>query len=939
MMKKQFLSALILVAASVVHGANPIPVDPAVRIGTLPNGLKYYIRHNTSPEGQADFFIAQRVGSINEEENQRGLAHFLEHMCFNGTEHFPGNSLIEYLESIGVKFGKNLNAYTSTDETVYNICQVPTARESALDSCVMILSDWSGRLLLDKNDIDSERGVIMGEMRQRSSPSSRILTSLAPAIYQGGIYGNRMPIGLAEVVENFEPDVLADYYRKWYHPSNQAVIVVGDIDVDKIEESIKSHFADISARPTSVLSTPVEVPDNQTPIVAIGYDPEQANNMIQLYIKEPLLDSTRIGTIDEMRRDYIRSLVCDMLVERFDALEETPECPWTNLGLGIQKFLLSGTRSALMLRATAFDADGVRKALDSFNTELGRAAVHGFTETELRRAKLTERSKMNSEYNNSSTESNTSLAKKYVKNFTRGGVIPSAEQYYKMMKGVERTTSLDDVNAYFAELVNRDGRNRITTVYAAPKDINLLSEDILNADAAKVALAPVEPFVDTFANRPLMSRLPAPGTIVSTGNAPFGSQLLTLSNGIKVYLRHSDSKPDQVLIHGVSPGGFSMNFDPAKKAVYKMTDDALAVTGFGGYSSTELRKLLAGHNVQSAVKIGNTAEELIAVTTPDDLETALQLLFLKATAPNRDDNAFKALMSTTRSKLENPNRTATFAMGDSIHSIVYNHHPLGDKLYASDLDKVEYDAIIDLHKDRFGDMSDFTYIITGNFNRDSINNLVSKYIASLPGAGRKERARDFGYGFVSGEKSFNFTHPMTETPQSITYSFFNGKCPFDLEHILLAQTFGSIVKSRLLAEVREKRGLTYGINSHCSVTAGFNGPDTPSRFIMPVYIKVKPGHEDEVFSVVRETIADIVANGPSDEEVGKVKAYLAKEIADNRTDNGYWETVIKVYDQYGPDMDSDYETILARLNPEAVRDFARTYLKNADHVEISMRPE
>lgn len=938
-MKRLFISTCILGATLSAAAIQPIPLDPAVRTGQLPNGLTYYIRHNNSPEGQADFFIAQRVGSINEEENQRGLAHFLEHMCFNGTEHFPQNTLIEYLESLGVKFGKNLNAYTSTDETVYNICQVPTSRESALDSCVMILSDWSGRLLLEKDDIDAERGVIKGEMRQRSSPGSRILTAVAPTIYQDGIYGNRMPIGLTEIIDNFDPEDLRAYYRKWYHPANQAVIVVGDVDVDKIEESIRRNFSDIAAGPESVTATKVAVADNPLPIVATGTDPEQANNMIQLYVKEPLLPDSLAGTIEEVRRDYIRALVCDMLVERFDALEETPDCPWTGLGIGLQKFLLSGTRNALMLRATAFDAENTRRAISTLDTELLRAALHGFTDTELQRAKLSERSKMNTDYANAEAETNTDMARKYVKHFIRGGVVPSAEQYYKMMKGVERTTSLEDVNRYFADMVKPDGRNRITTIYAAAKDAEALQADVIKRDAESIDIAAITPFVDTFANTPLLADIPLKGSIVSEKDAPFGSRELTLSNGIKVYLRHNDAKPDEVLVHAVSPGGFSMNYDPAKKALYKMTDDALAASGFGGHSSTGLRKLLAGHSVKSAVKIGNTNEELIAVTTPSDLETALQLLYIKATSPNRDDNAFGALMASTRSKLENPNRTATFAMGDSIHAIVYNRHPLGEKLYPSELDKVDYDSILAIHADRFGDMSDFTYIITGNFNNDEVKALVEKYIASLPGNGRHEKPQDIGYGFFKGEGAFSYTYPMESTPQSITYSFFNGECPYDLEHILMAQTFGSIVKSRLMAEVREKRGLTYGINSHCSVTTGFNSPDTPSRFIMPVYIKVEPGHEEEVFGVVRSTISDLSTDGPTPEEVGKVKAFLAKEIADNRTDNGYWETVIKVYDQFGQDMDSDYEAILDRMTPETIRDFGKTYLTGADHVEISMRPE
>lgn len=936
---KLFASLLAIAATVAASAANPIPVDPAVRTGTLPNGLTYYIRHNATPAGQADFFIAQRVGSVNELEGQEGLAHFLEHMCFNGTEHFPGNSLISYLESLGVKFGRNLNAYTSTDETVYNICEVPTARQSALDSCVMILGDWSGRLLLTDKDIDAERGVIRGEMRQRSTPGSRILTRLAPEIYQGGIYGRRMPIGLAEVIDGFDPDTLRAYYHKWYHPKNQAVVVVGDIDPDSVEASIRRHFAGLGAGPKSVVSGPVAVADNAEPIAVSGSDPEQADNMLQLYFKEPELPDADRGTIAEVRDEYVSGLIVQMLVERLDGIENAPGCPWSNLGIGDQRFLLSGTRDALMLRATAPNADDARRALTIFNTELLRAARHGFTETELQRAKLTERSRRDSELANAPAETNTELARRYVRHFTRGGFATSTEQMYKMMKGVEHTTGLAEVNAHMAALVRPDGRNRVTSVYATEADKDILTPATLLADAAAIDVEALEPFVDTFAGRSLMETLPQPGRITAEADGPFGTRVLTLSNGIKVYLRPNDAKPDEVLVRAVSPGGFSMNYDPAKKGLYKTCNDILAVSGFGGHSSSDLRKLLAGHSVKSAVNIGNTTEEIIGITTPADLETALQLLYLKATSINRDDNAYGALMATTRSRLEKKVQTATIAMGDSIHSIVYNRHPLGEKLRAADLDVVDYDSIIALHRERFADMSDFTYIISGNFNPDSVKGLVETYIASLPGAGRTERARDFGYGFYRGEGKATYTHPMGDNPTSITYSFFNNECPYDLEHIHAAQTFGSILKSRLMTEIRENRGLTYGITSHCSVTAGFNGPDTPSRVIMPVYIKVAPGHEEEVFGIVRATVAELTEHGPTAEELAKVKAYLQKNIADNRRSNGYWETVVKVFDQYGPDMDSGYEGIVEAMTPETIRDFGRRYLTGADHVELSMLPE
>lgn len=936
---KTTLSTLFAAAALSMSAANPIPPDPSVRIGTLDNGLTYYIRQNSTPSGQADFFLAQRVGSVNEDDSQQGLAHFLEHLCFNGTEHFPGNSLISYLESLGVKFGANLNAYTGTDETVYNICQVPVARQSALDSCVMILSDWSGRLLLRDDDIEAERGVIMGEMRQRSNPGSRILTALAPQIYQGNIYGSRMPIGKKEIIENFRPETLRDYYRRWYHPRNQAVVIVGDIDPDAMELSLQRYFAGLKAAPGAQQARTIEVADNDEPIAVCGSDPEQSADMLQVYIKDSPLPTSEEGTIAEIRRDYMRSLVADMLVERFDALESTPGCPWSNLGVGFGKFLISGSRDALMLRATSNSAAEARSALTTFYTELYRAAIHGFTATELQRAKLSERARIDSRMAKASAESNTELGRRFVRHFIRGGVLPSTEQYFRIMAGVERTTTLDDVNLYFASLARTNGRNRVTSVYAVPDDAEALTAEILRADAAAIDPDAIEPFADSYTGRSLMASAPQPGKIVGESRAPFGATLLTLSNGIKVYLRPSSDQPDEVMVHGVSPGGFSMNYNPAQKAAYKLCDDVLAISGFGGHSSVELRKLLAGRNVKSLLKIGNTSEEVTVQSSKADLETAMQLLYLKTTAITRDDNAYDALIASERAKLSRKVQTATNAMGDTIHSIVYRRHPLGAKLRAADLDSMDYDQVIALHRDRFGDMGDFTFIVTGDFDSDSIRPLLETYIASLPSVGRRERARDIGYGFFSGKGTFEYTHPMSGHPQSITYSFFNGECPYDLEHILKAQAFGQILKSRLLADIREARSLTYSINSHCSVTAGFNGPDTPSRFILPVYVKVAPGHEDECYRVVRSTVKALCEEGPTVEELAKVTAYLSKNITENRRDNGYWDTVLKVYDQFGPDMDSGYESIIARLTPESVRDFGTRYVIPADHVEITMRPE
>lgn len=468
-----------------------------------------------------------------------------------------------------------------------------------------------------------------------------------------------------------------------------------------------------------------------------------------------------------------------------------------------------------------------------------------------------------------------------------------------------------------------------------------LTDKALASAVGAIDRSGIEPYTDTFANRPLIENPPVPGKIVSTAEGPFSSQLLTLSNGIKVYLRPSTTKPDQVIVHGFSPGGFSMSYSPERKPVYTFMENALQVCGFVGHSAVDLRKLLAGHNVKSTVKIGNMDEEIAVETTSADLDAAMQVLYLKASGMTRDDTALGALLAAERARLAKPDRSATFAMGDSIHSVVFRHHPLGEKLTLADLDKVDFDSLVSLYNERFGDMSDFTFVITGNFDTDSVRPLVERYIASLPANGRRETPRDIGYGYAGGDSRHDYTHPMPQSPQSIAYSFYNAECDYNLPNVLTAHALSSVFKTRLLNELREKRALSYGITTHCGISNGFNGPGTPARVIMPVYVKVKPGHEQEVFDVVRATIADLAKNGPTAEELAKVTAFMRKDILESRDDNGYWDTVLKVNALYGRDMDSGYSGIVDAMTHAAVAAFAARYLTlpAASRTEMTMTPE
>lgn len=936
---KTLLALLALTPAAVNAGKlNPLPVDADVRIGTLPNGLTYYIRNNGQPANRADFFIAQRVGSVNEEENQRGLAHFLEHMCFNGTKHFPGNSIITYLESIGVKFGANLNAYTSTDETVYNICDVPTTRQSSLDSCLLILRDWSHDLTLADADIDAERGVIKGEWRQRQgTANNRMLEKAAPVIYRNSIYGQRMPIGLMSVVENFPYKDLRDYYHRWYYPENQCVVVVGDIDPDRIEAKIKELWSDVNRPDFDVTPVKAEVPDNETIIATVQRDPEQVTPVVQIFIKHDGPADGDVNTINELRRDMARDLVASMLAERFTDLETSTGTLMSNVGVGDRSFLLSRQKDALMVRA-ATTPGREAECINTLAAELQRAAKYGFTPVELQRAKLDQRASLDLQFSSHSKITNTQYAKKYVRHYLDGGALPSMEQYYKMMKGVLGQIGIDQVNEYLREVVTPEGKNVVLIAYLPDNGDASLTDEGLAGAYSSVDLAALTPYEPGDVDKPLLAAAPVAGSIVAESNDTlFGSTVWTLSNGIRVHLLKSSNTPDQILIAGYSPGGFSANYDPALAPEYHLVNDVLSAGAYGGHTATDLRRMTAGKNVRVDISIDNMEERISAVTTPADLATAMQMIYLKATSAERDDNAFNSIIENQRMKLSSGTGNPTFIMADSIHYYVYDRHPLGAKLSLDDLDRVSYDRIIDMHKDRFGDMSDFDFYIVGDFDTDSMRVYAADYLAALPAAGRMEKAKDINYHYAKGRERMSFTTPM-ETPQTIAYTFYNYPCEYTLANVIKGHTFGSLMQSKLLQDLREDRGWTYSIKAHGGVSAGMNGDDA-SNFMMPVYIRVAPENADATFAAVAGT-AEAMADAAniSDDELLKIKQYMLKSYAQNMDENSYWLTVLHVYDKFGRDMHNGYAEIVESLTPADIAEFVKTVILPANRLQMSMSP-
>lgn len=905
-------------------------IAPDVRVGVLPHGLTYYICHNDNPAGTADYFLAQKVGSVFEDDDQQGLAHFLEHMCFNGTEHFPGNSLISYLESIGVKFGAHLNAYTSTDKTVYNICKAPATRASAVDSCLLILRDWSCGLLLDPAEIDAERGVIVSEWRQRNSATNRMLERVSPTLYGNSPYGYRLPIGKMEVVENFPPETIRRFYNRWNVPANQAVIIVGDVDVDDVELRVKELFGTMPASRSELSQEAVRpsVPVADSLVIATASDAEQGSEMLQLYWRLPYDDSFSARALAE--------ITAALLVERFENVESSADCPHLSLALGKTKYFMAGGEQAFTLRGPV-KANRAADATRIWYGELLRACEHGFVEAEITKAVDDYKKTLEENIRKHASSTSTMIARRCVRHFLDGGAVLTEQAVADSLSAAADKVDASAVQNFIKNMLYPAGRGAVILHYrpegiSDEDDRKMLSDAVASAYAAKY-----ESFVPVVKQSGLLIHEPQRGKITAADSLPqFDTKVYTLSNGIRVYAKRTDYKPGQVYVRGYSPGGLSMVYEPAKVPTLRVLNELMAEQRYGGHSAADIRRLLAGRQVKVSVSVGNVEEGLEASTTADDLDAAMAMLYLRATAFEPDSAAFANFIDAQRNSVAHRRLNPTQAMGDTIHHTIYSRHPLAARMNAADVENIDMGTAFDVYADRFGDMSDFTFIVTGDFDAETLEDLIERYIASLPGGGRKETPRDFGYAYTDHDFSLSFERTM-ENPQGIVYSFYNGPAEYTLNQMLCANVFGQLLRTRLLADLREKRGWTYSVKAHASVNGGISPSEGP-HVMMPAYIKVAPGREDDVLAVVNETVASLSEEGSiSDGDIAGIKEFLLKNYREAATDNAYWLRVIKMYDTRSVDLHSGYEQAVNDITAEAVSNFGRNVLMPAHKASIIMR--
>lgn len=938
-MKKTIKAAVLLLAAllaapAVYAQAIPeLPADQDVRIGKLDNGLTYYIRHNEYPKGQADFYIAQKVGSVLEEENQRGLAHFLEHMCFNGTTNFPGKNLINWLETVGVKFGRNLNAYTGVDQTVYMIKNVPTAREGVQDSCLLILHDWADDLLLLPEEIDAERAVIHEEWRRSNTGQMRILEGLLPQMYPGERYGYRLPIGTMEVVDNFEYQALRDYYEKWYRPDNQGIIVVGDIDVDRIESKIKELFSSIKMPENPAERVYFPVADTQGTIYAIGHDKEMSASVAELMIKTDALPTPQRNTVLYYANEYVWHVIDHMLNTRLEEISSKPGAPFAEAGVNYGNFFLAKTKDAFTIYAGASHGMELPEALAAVYREVLRASRGGFTVSEYERAKAEYLSLQERSYNNRNQRENGTYVNYYVNNFLDNDPIPNKDDEYQIAQMIANMVTLDQINAAMKEIVTDDNRV-VLAMMPDSEDGVYPTEAEFKAALTAVDGEDIEPLKETLKEEPLIPQLPAKGSIVSEKqDQQWGATVWTLSNGATVIVKPTKFKDDEVLfnasaVNGTAPYGEkyanSLTFMPTVLRQY----------GLGTYTYSDLQKYLAGKQVTVRPGFGLYTRSFSGFSTPKDMPTLMELIYMNFTNINVTEEEYAAMQENNIRMLASQEADPMFIFSKDLMEALY-HSPRIQPLTAEVVKQSSLEQILSVCKAMTTNAADYTFTFVGNVDVDALRPLVEQYIASLPGnaATAKRTVESFSpeYLMNTGVATDNFTTKM-ETPQTWAYITTFGTTKYDTRNDILASIAGQIITKRLVDKIREEMGATYSISANGSMDE--LGPQNTE---IMTYFPMKPEMKEETFAEIKKIIEG-VGKKVEKEEFNKIVEYLTKTFTEAKEKNSPWLSAIASWVRSGEDTFNNDLEVLGTLTLKDVEKFVKDLLKQGNYRVVVLDP-
>lgn len=931
-MKKILILAFLVTSIVSVAQQNPVlPTDPAVRTGKLENGLTYYIRHNKTPEKRADFYIAQNVGSMQEEDSQAGLAHFLEHMAFNGTTNFPGKTMLNYLQDKGIKFGTNINAYTSFDQTVYYISDVPTDNQNLLDSCLLVLHDWSNAILLEEEELEKERGVIREEWRTRGGAQQRLWEKLLPVMYPGSKYANRMPIGSIDVINNFKPEEIRTYYHTWYRPDLQGIIIVGDINVDETEQKIKDLFAHIALDEDRAERKYYPVPDNEEPIVAIATDKEARNTQILLFHKhDPIPDelkNTQAGYI----MNYITNVAGAMMNERFNEIAQKPNAPFTFAYAYDDDYFVAKTKDAWTVVAGSAE-DKIDEALAAIVRETERVKKYGFTASEYERARANLLKNVENAYNNRDKQKNSAYSNEYVRNFTDGEPIPGIEYEHQLLQAAAPNIPVEAISQTVQQLI---GDKNIVIAVTGPEKEGLVyptAEELLGVLVSTRA-ENIEPYVEEVSDEPLVAIPPVPGSMVEeTKDETLNATVWKLSNGVTVVFKKTDFKDDEIRMTASGYGGTSQYAvqDPVNS---KVMGQVMTLGGVGNFSTTELPKVLAGKTASARPVISLTTQGFTGSSSIKDFETMLQLVYLYFTAPRSDQDAFDSFLSRIEIQLKNLEAEPMITFQDSIIYSIYGDNPLTKRLKIDDLKKIDYARIMEMYKQSFRNPGSFVFSFVGNIDEEAVKPVILQYLASPEGQYTKNTFVHVPRDIAKGKRENIFEREM-QNPKGSVYNGYSGQLPFNQKNNMLMSFFQQILRIVYTEKVREDEGGTYGVTTSGSISRYPEG-----QTLLEISFDTDPEKATHLNQIIEKELFAIAENGPREEDFSKVKEYMLKKYNEDIRENGYWLGQLNQKYFYEEDMHSNYLEMLNAVTPKEVQAFAQELLSQGNETLVIMLPK
>lgn len=903
----------------------PMPIDPAVIHGKLDNGMTYYIRANAEPKNRAEFYILHHVGAILEEDNQTGLAHFLEHMAFNGTKHFPKKDLLNFLEHNGVKFGNDVNAFTSWDMTCYNISDVPTTRTGLMDSCVQILCDWSGDIALEASEIDAERGVISEEFRTRRNSSWRMMQAMLQTATKGSKYAERDVIGPLSVIQNFKYQTIRDFYHKWYRPEFQTIIIVGDFDAKAMEMRVKRMAEALPKRTDKIVKPSFPIPQAKGVDFGSYYDPEVTMNRIDMIYKLPPLSKEQ-KTVKTYGEGLVRDLVVSLINSRFAELSQQSDKPFV---MGASQYMNMFEPIDMLYLIAVGQPGSLQSTMKGLMTESQRIRQHGFTETEVARAKAEMQRAVQKQFDERNKQTNATFVWQYINHFTKNDPIPPIELKYQLSQALIPAISTEAVNAMAAKLL--DGKNVVVfaSTPEAEKD-QIPTEENVEKLFNSIHDTKLDAWVDNVKQEPLVEKRPAPGRVTATKtNKKFGTTEWALSNGVKVIVKPTDFKEDQVLLSGFAPGGISLLKDDEIPSAM-LAGDVLDRSGLGNFDATELQKALAGKNVSVSADIDDYASTISGASSAkiEELEALFQLVYLHFTAPKFDDKGYANLMELMQTALSGQENNPDFIFQKKFSDAIHDNNPRRQIPNRAMLEKVSLDKVKKVYTERFANAQNFTFVIVGNVNIEELKPLAEYYLGSLP-AGAKEYWRDDKVRILAKDLNMTFGQKM-EDPKTSVAMAWSGKAKYNQDNLIAAHALSQILDLRCTEEIREDQGGTYGVNTDLSLSS------KPVENALAIFIfDTDPSKVDDLTPII-ESIFQKLSINILEKDVDKVKKHMLKSHEDAVRTNNYWISTLRRHAQSGVDMHTGYEKKTNALSPASLQKSAKSFFDSSTKLKLIM---